>query len=94
MVSLSLTMLSPLPVYLDEATAGSKLAARSSTLDGKVVGLLPNWRPSAVHILKAIGTLLEERYRLKAGLAGRFGHSARILASFMTLLHFVISARI
>jgi hypothetical protein len=59
-------MLSPLPVYLDEATAGSKLASRPSTLDGKVVGLLPNWRPSAVHILKAIGTLLEERYRLKA----------------------------
>lgn len=66
MASLSLTMLSPLPVYLDETTAHSALAPRPSTLDGKVVGLLPNWRPSAVHILKAIGTLLEERYRLKA----------------------------
>ena len=66
MASLSLTMLSPLPVYLDETTAGGKLAPRPSTLDGKVVGLLPNWRPSAVHILKAVGALLEERYRLKA----------------------------
>lgn len=66
MASLSLTMLSPLPVYLDESTTGSKLAPRPATLDGKVVGLLPNWRPSAVHILQAIGTLLEERYRLKA----------------------------
>ena len=63
---LSLTMLSPLPVYLDEAAAGSGLAPRPATLDGKVLGLLPNWRPSAVHILRAVGRLLEERYRLKA----------------------------
>ena len=63
---LTLTMLSPLPVYLDGATAGSVLAPRPGTLDGKVLGLLPNWRPSAVHILKAVGALLEERYRLKA----------------------------
>ena len=63
---LSLTMLSPLPEYLDTASPGGTLAARSATLDGKVLGLLPNWRPSAVHILKAVGSLLEERYRLKA----------------------------
>ena len=63
---LTLTMLSPLPVYLDSATAGGVLAPRLGTLDGKVLGLLPNWRPSAVHILKAVGALLEERYRLKA----------------------------
>jgi hypothetical protein len=66
MASLSLTMLSPLPVYLDESVTGSGLAPRPATLDGKVVGLLPNWRPSAVHILKALGELLESRYRLKA----------------------------
>lgn len=66
MPRVSWTTLSPVPVYLDETTAASKLAARPATLDGKVVGLLPNWRPSAVHILKALGTLLEERYRLKA----------------------------
>jgi hypothetical protein len=29
------------------------------------LGLLPNWRPSAVEILRALGSLLGERYRLK-----------------------------
>jgi len=57
-------MLSPLPVYLDESTAG-RLAPRPTTLDGKVLGLLPNWRPSAVHILTALGALLGKRYQLK-----------------------------
>ena len=66
MASLSMTMLSPLPVYLDETTTGSALAPRPTTLDGKVVGLLPNWRPSAVEILGALGKLLQERYRIKA----------------------------
>ena len=62
---LCLTMLSPIPVYLDRATAAGTLAPRPATLDGKVVGLLPNWRPSAVHVLRAVGALLQERYRLK-----------------------------
>jgi hypothetical protein len=66
MTTLELTMLSPLPVYLDESTPGSALAPRPATLDGKVVGLLPNWRPSAVEILAALGKLLQERYRIKA----------------------------
>ncbi|MBI3067528.1 MAG: hypothetical protein HYY79_01150 [Betaproteobacteria bacterium] len=66
MASPSLTMLSPLAVYLDESTTGSGLAPRPSTLDGKVIGLLPNWRPSAVHILEAVGALLKERFRPKA----------------------------
>jgi hypothetical protein len=35
-------------------------------LEGKVVGLLPNWRPSAVHILEAIGALIKERYKPRA----------------------------
>ena len=65
MSSLRLTMLSPLATYLD-GIADCKLAPRPASLDGKVVGLLPNWRPSAVHILKALGELLQERYRLKA----------------------------
>ena len=60
-----LDVLSPLPSYLDEAATGA-LAARPASLDGKVVGLLPNWRPSAIHILRAVGALLESRYRLKA----------------------------
>lgn len=61
-----LTMVSPTVVYLDEFGEARRLAPRPATLDGKVVGLLPNWRPSAVHILRAVGALLEERYRLKA----------------------------
>jgi hypothetical protein len=63
---LILTMLSPLPVYLDETTAGTPLAPRPETLDGRVVGLLPNWRPSAVKLLEAVGQLLAERYRVQA----------------------------
>ena len=65
MASLDLTMLSPLPVYLDESGPQNRLAPRPATLDGRIVGLLPNWRPSAVEILRAIGTLLGERYRLR-----------------------------
>ncbi|HEY7742549.1 MAG TPA: hypothetical protein VIA19_05830 [Burkholderiales bacterium] len=66
MPPLELTLLSPLPVYLDESGPQSRLAPRPATLDGKTVGLLPNWRPSAVEILRALGTLLSERYRVKA----------------------------
>ena len=65
MSTLQLTMVSPLPEYLDESGPQSKLASRPASLDGKIVGLLPNWRPSAVEILRAIGTLLQERYTLK-----------------------------
>ena len=65
MTPLELTLVSPLPVYLDESGPQNRLAPRPATLDGKVLGLLPNWRPSAVEILRAIGTLLGERYRLK-----------------------------
>ena len=66
MVALGLTMLSPLAAYLDEISDANRLAPRPATLDGKVVGLVPNWRPSAIHILKSLGDLLQERYRLKA----------------------------
>lgn len=59
-------MLSPLPVYLDETVKGMSLAPRPATLDGRVIGLLPNWRPSAVKILQAVGQLLQERYHLQA----------------------------
>jgi hypothetical protein len=62
----TLTMLSPLPVYLDEATDGTPLAPRPETLNGRVVGLLPNWRPSALKLLEAVGKLLAERYHLRA----------------------------
>ena len=64
MSALNLTLVSPLAVYLDEIS-DSRLAPRPASLDGKVLGLLPNWRPSAIHILRSIGDLLQERYRLK-----------------------------
>jgi hypothetical protein len=66
MASLKGRFVSPLAVYLDELSSGSALAARPATLDGKVVGLLPNWRPAAVHILTSLGELLKQRFRLKA----------------------------
>ncbi len=66
MGALSLTVVSPLPVYLDETAGGGTLAARPATLEGKTIGLLPNWRPSAVDILTAVGKLLEEKYRPRA----------------------------
>ena len=58
-------MLSPLPEYRDEKEEALTLAPRPESLDGKVVGLLPNWRPSAVEILGAVGTLLQERFAVK-----------------------------
>ncbi|MCH8937737.1 MAG: hypothetical protein IIB90_18680 [Gemmatimonadetes bacterium] len=63
--TLQLTMLSPLPEFLDEKGKPLSLARRPESLDGQVVGLLPNWRPSAVKILEAVGELLRDRYNLK-----------------------------
>lgn len=64
--ALTLTMLSPLPVYLDEAAAGLPMAPRPETLNGRVIGLLPNWRPSAVELLAAVGQQLAARFRVQA----------------------------
>ncbi len=66
MSALSLDIVSPQSVYLDEISGSGTLAQRPSTLDGKIIGLLPNWRPSAVHILSAVGELLKERFKPKA----------------------------
>lgn len=63
---IQITMLSPVAEYLDDQLSASGLAPRPASLDGKVVGLLPNWRPSAIHILKAVGELLESKLKLKA----------------------------
>jgi hypothetical protein len=62
---LSMTMVSPLPVYLDEQLQGTGLAPRPPSLAGKVLGLVPNWRPSAVEILQGIGAALDRRFGLK-----------------------------
>ena len=63
--TLRLTMLSPLPEYQDEKETALALAPRLESLDGKIVGLLPNWRPSAAQILEAAGEVLQEKYSLK-----------------------------
>src|SRR5437870_4589454 len=65
MGALRLKLASPLAVYLDEEIDSSALAPRASSLDGKIVGLLPNWRPAAGSILQALSSLLAQRYRLK-----------------------------
>ena len=65
MSALGITMLSPQAAYLDLVADAARFAPRSPSLDGKRVALLPNWRPSAIHILTAVGNLLQERYRLK-----------------------------
>jgi len=66
MSSPRLEIVSPIPLYLDEAKSASKLAPRPSSLEGKVVGLLPNWRPSAYDLLKAVGEVIEQRFRPRA----------------------------
>ena len=65
MASLKLSMISPCVGYLDEIASNNALAPRPATLEGKVVGLVPNWRPAAVHLLTAVGALLQERYGVK-----------------------------
>ncbi len=62
----SMTIMSPLPVYLDEEHSANTLAVRPPSFDGMVIGLLPNWRPSAVELLTALGEYIKERYRPKA----------------------------
>jgi hypothetical protein len=66
MAAFNLQMMSPCVGYLDEVSGGSTLAPRPASLDGKVVGLVPNWRPAAVHLLTEIGKQLQECFKLKA----------------------------
>jgi hypothetical protein len=61
-----MTIISPLPVYLDEELASNSLAARPPSLEGLVVGLLPNWRPSARDLLSALGEYIKRQYRPEA----------------------------
>lgn len=62
---LGIRMISPCVRYLDTIGTANALAPRPSALNGKVLGLVPNWRPAAVHLLKAAGELLQARYGLK-----------------------------
>ena len=66
MSDLNLMICSPLAEYLDEESGSGSLAQRPASLDGRVVGLLPNWRPSAVDLLRMVGTVISERCRTKA----------------------------
>lgn len=63
MSTLTLDLVSPQSVYLDEIAASGTLAPRPASLDGKTIGLLPNWRPSAVEILTAVGELLKAKFK-------------------------------
>jgi hypothetical protein len=66
MSGVNLLICSPLAEYLDEQTGSGSLAPRRGSLEGKVVGLLPNWRPSAVELLKMVGVVITERCQPKA----------------------------
>jgi hypothetical protein len=65
MSGFALDMISPCVSYLDMLPAANALARRPGTLEGKVLGLVPNWRPAAIHLLTAAGDLLRQRYRLE-----------------------------
>src|SRR5262245_58022174 len=65
MPQLELGMLSPCVDYLDLVAASGALASRPAALEGKVIGLIPNWRPAAVHILTEVGRQLQDRYGIK-----------------------------
>ena len=56
---------SPLPVYLDEELVSNTLAPRPPSLEGLVIGLLPNWRPSARDLLETLGKFIKQHYRPK-----------------------------
>ena len=65
MASLKLSMISPCVEYLDKVASSNALAQRPASLEGKVVGLIPNWRPAAVHLLAAIGNQLKEHHGVR-----------------------------
>src|SRR5262245_37462112 len=65
MPALQLNMLSPCVDYLDTVANANALAPRPAALEGKVVGLIPNWRPAAVHILTEVGRQLQARHGVK-----------------------------
>ena len=89
-MTLSLKMRSPLAEYLYLASSEG-LAPRPSSLEGKVVALLPNWRPSAFDLLTAVGAVLSERYRpasvvMEKAVAEVPMHTAKLLDSLQTML--------
>jgi hypothetical protein len=61
-MSLKLSMISPCVDYLDRIAADNALATRPASLEGRIVGLIPNWRPAAVHLLTEVGDQLKARH--------------------------------
>ena len=64
-MTFKLSMISPCVDYLDRIASDNALAQRPASLQGKVVGLIPNWRPAAVHLLAEIGEQLKARHGVK-----------------------------
>jgi hypothetical protein len=64
-MTLKLSMISPCVDYLDRIATDNALAPRPASLQGKVVGLVPNWRPAAVHLLTEIGEQLKKHHGVK-----------------------------
>jgi len=64
-MTLKLSMISPCADYLDRIAADNALAQRPTSLRGKVIGLVPNWRPAAVHLLTEIGEQLKRHNGVK-----------------------------
>jgi hypothetical protein len=65
MPPLKVSMISPCVDYLDRIASDNALAPRPVSLQGKVVGLIPNWRPAAVHLLAEIGEQLKSRHGVR-----------------------------
>jgi hypothetical protein len=65
MTTAKLRMISPCADYLDRIASDNALAQRPASLQGKVVGLIPNWRPAAVHLLTEIGEQLKKHHGIK-----------------------------
>ena len=59
-------------------TTGKTLATRPDTLDGKVVGLLDNGKRNADVLLRAVATLLGEKYQLLDVVYVNKGNATRI----------------
>ena len=53
------------------------IAARPSTLDGVVVGLLANGKPNSVEILELVQEVLADRYEFKSVIAKNKGNASR-----------------
>lgn len=62
---MDLRMISPCVPYNDMLAGEKALAERPVSLEGRVLGLVPNWRPAAVHLLRAAGELLQQRYGIR-----------------------------